>query len=34
MLEQAILDEIPNSADNRYLTQVLPRLLTALVAPA
>ena len=34
MLEQAILDEIPNSADNRYLTQVLPPLLTALVAPA
>jgi AcrR family transcriptional regulator len=34
MLEQAILDELPNTADNRYLTEVLPRLLTALVAPA
>ncbi|SDC20794.1 hypothetical protein SAMN05216174_101508 [Actinokineospora iranica] len=34
MLEQAILDELPNTADNRYLTQVLPRLLTTLVAPS
>ncbi|MDX3187350.1 helix-turn-helix domain containing protein [Streptomyces sp. MN03-5084-2B] len=33
MLERAILDELPDRADNRYLTEVLPRLLTALVAP-
>ncbi len=31
MLERAILDEVPSAADNRYLTEVLPRLLTALV---
>ncbi len=34
MLERAILDELPDRADNRYVTQVLPRLLTALVAPS
>ncbi|EOD60584.1 TetR/AcrR family transcriptional regulator [Amycolatopsis vancoresmycina] len=31
MLERAILDELPDRADNRYLTDVLPRLFTALV---
>ncbi|MYW97655.1 helix-turn-helix transcriptional regulator [Amycolatopsis rubida] len=30
MLERAILDELPDKADSRYLTDVLPRLLTAL----
>ncbi|MDS0139988.1 MULTISPECIES: TetR/AcrR family transcriptional regulator [unclassified Amycolatopsis] len=34
MLERAILDELPSTADNRYLTEVLPRLLTALVTQA
>ncbi|MFD1048775.1 TetR/AcrR family transcriptional regulator, partial [Kibdelosporangium lantanae] len=34
MLERAILDELPDTLDNSYLTQVLPRLLTALIAPA
>ncbi|MGW5744494.1 TetR/AcrR family transcriptional regulator [Amycolatopsis sp. NPDC003861] len=34
MLERAILDELPSTADNRYLTEVLPRLLTALVTRA
>ncbi|MGK3204312.1 TetR/AcrR family transcriptional regulator [Amycolatopsis sp. MEPSY49] len=33
MLERAILDELPDKADSRYLTDVLPRLFTALVAP-
>ncbi|SEF24481.1 hypothetical protein SAMN05421837_102730 [Amycolatopsis pretoriensis] len=33
MLERAILDELPDTADSSYLTQVLPRLLTALIAP-
>ncbi|MGW4063449.1 TetR/AcrR family transcriptional regulator [Amycolatopsis sp. NPDC004747] len=33
MLERAILDELPDRADSRYLTDVLPRLFTALVAP-
>ncbi|MEQ0558482.1 helix-turn-helix domain-containing protein [Amycolatopsis sp. NEAU-NG30] len=33
MLERAILDELPDRAGNRYLTDVLPRLLTALVTP-
>lgn len=34
MLERAILGELPDRADNRYVTEVLPRLLTALVAPS
>jgi AcrR family transcriptional regulator len=33
MLERAILDELPDRADSRYLTDVLPRLFTALIAP-
>lgn len=33
MLERAILDELPDKADSRYLTDVLPRLFTALIAP-
>ncbi|MBE1493966.1 AcrR family transcriptional regulator [Amycolatopsis lexingtonensis] len=33
MLERAILDALPDKADSRYLTDVLPRLFTALVAP-
>ena len=33
MLERAILDELPDKADSRYLTDVLPRLFTALTAP-
>jgi hypothetical protein len=33
MLERAILDELPGRDGNRYLTDVLPRLLTALVTP-
>ena len=33
MLERAIFDELPDKADNRYLTDVLPRLFAALVAP-
>ncbi|MFE0022616.1 TetR/AcrR family transcriptional regulator [Amycolatopsis sp. NPDC059021] len=33
MLERAILDELPEKADSRYLTEVLPRLFTALIAP-
>jgi hypothetical protein len=32
MLERAILDGIPDRADSRYLTDVLPRLFTAMVA--
>ncbi|MEV6824874.1 TetR/AcrR family transcriptional regulator [Amycolatopsis sp. NPDC051102] len=32
MLERAILDALPDKADSRYLTDVLPRLFTALVA--
>jgi AcrR family transcriptional regulator len=33
MLERAILDELPDRADSRYVTDVLPRLFTALIAP-
>ncbi|WP_037367064.1 TetR/AcrR family transcriptional regulator [Amycolatopsis orientalis] len=33
MLERAILDGLPDKADSRYLTDVLPRLFTALIAP-
>ncbi|MET8757773.1 helix-turn-helix domain-containing protein [Lentzea sp. NPDC004782] len=33
MLERAILDDLPDKADSRYLTDVLPRLFTALIAP-
>lgn len=33
MLEQAILDEVPDRADSSYLTDVLPRLFAALIAP-
>lgn len=31
MLERAILDELPDRADSRYLTEVLPRLFASLV---
>ncbi|MGW4214876.1 TetR/AcrR family transcriptional regulator [Lentzea sp. NPDC004789] len=31
MLERALLDELPSTADSRYLTEVLPRLFAALV---
>ncbi|MFJ7218861.1 TetR/AcrR family transcriptional regulator [Amycolatopsis sp. NPDC098790] len=34
MLQRAILDALPDRADSRYLTDVLPRLFTALVEPA
>ena len=34
MLERAILDDHPAEADSRYLTDVLPRLFTALIAPS
>jgi AcrR family transcriptional regulator len=33
MLERALLDELPSTADSRYLTEVLPRLFAALVTP-
>jgi AcrR family transcriptional regulator len=33
MLERAILDELPHTADSRYLTEVLPRLFAALISP-
>ncbi|NBH01690.1 TetR/AcrR family transcriptional regulator [Amycolatopsis sp. SID8362] len=33
MLERAILDELPDRANSRYVTDVLPRLFTALIAP-
>ncbi|GAB3163301.1 TetR/AcrR family transcriptional regulator [Amycolatopsis stemonae] len=33
MLEQAILDEVPDRVDRSYLTDVLPRLFAALIAP-
>ncbi|MGW5723140.1 TetR/AcrR family transcriptional regulator [Amycolatopsis sp. NPDC003865] len=33
MLQRAILDALPDRADSRYLTDVLPRLFTALVEP-
>jgi hypothetical protein len=34
MLERALLDGLPAVADSRYVTDVLPRLLSALIAPA
>jgi len=33
MLERAILDELPDRTGNHYVTEVLPRLLTALLEP-
>lgn len=33
MLERALLDELPTTADNRYVLDVLPRLLSALITP-
>ncbi|NUT95974.1 MAG: helix-turn-helix transcriptional regulator [Saccharothrix sp.] len=33
MLERALLDQTPDRADDRYLTDVLPRLFAALIAP-
>ncbi|WP_372669225.1 TetR family transcriptional regulator [Amycolatopsis kentuckyensis] len=34
MLQRAIFDALPDRADSRYLTEVLPRLFTALVEPS
>lgn len=34
MLQRAIFDALPDRADNRYLTEVLPRLFTSLVEPS
>lgn len=34
MLDNAILDELPDTADSRYVTDVLPRLFAALLVPS